>query len=114
MHTMTGTIKDIAQNKSDHELLKMVYEIDEWSPEMLTAVEMELSKRNILPNDIGQRKQQLIEVEETNLAGGWKAFFIWTDCRMANSVRASRSCNWLSLCIYKNEKQLYIKAVLQV
>ena len=65
--------KETVQNKSNDELLKMVYGFDEWSPEMLKAVEDELSKRNILPNDITTRKQQLIENEEGQLVKGKQA-----------------------------------------
>jgi hypothetical protein len=41
--------RETVQNKLNDELLKMVYGFDEWSPEMLKAVEDELSKRNIYP-----------------------------------------------------------------
>jgi hypothetical protein len=60
-------------SKSNEELLKMVYEFDLWSPEMLTAVEQELAQRNILPNDISSRKQQLAEAENAQLAAGKEA-----------------------------------------
>ena len=63
------------QTKTNEELLKMVYGFDEWSPEMLSAVEAELSKRNLLPNDITLRRQQLIEVEEAELKEGRQAGF---------------------------------------
>jgi hypothetical protein len=59
-----------AQQKSNEELLKMVYEFDEWNPEMLQAVEDELSKRNILPTDITTRKNKLIEAERKQLLEG--------------------------------------------
>ncbi len=65
--------RETVRDKSNDELLKMVYGFDEWSPEMLRAVEEELSKRNILPNDINTRKQQLIELEEAQLINGKQA-----------------------------------------
>lgn len=68
-----NNFRETVQNKSNDELLKMVYEFEEWSPEMLTTIEEELSKRNILPNDINIRKQQLIELEEEQLVKGKQA-----------------------------------------
>jgi hypothetical protein len=61
------------QEKSDAELLKMVYEFDQWSPEMLSAIESELSVRKILPNDINTRKQELIKIESAQLSQGKEA-----------------------------------------
>ena len=46
MNNFTETV----QNKSNEELLKMVYQFEEWSPEMLEAVEDELLKRKNLPS----------------------------------------------------------------
>ena len=59
--------------KPNEELLKMVYEFDNWDPGMLHAVETELSKRNILPGDIHLKKQKLIEEEDIKLSKGRKA-----------------------------------------
>ncbi|MEP6950171.1 MAG: hypothetical protein ABI863_12880 [Ginsengibacter sp.] len=67
---------EIVKNKTNKELLKMVYEFDEWSPEMLLTVEEELGGRNILPNDIRSRKQQLIETEDAQLSAGKEASII--------------------------------------
>ena len=62
---MSNDLTNTAQLKPNDELLKMVYEFDEWSPEMQLTVETELNKRNILPDDIGLRKQQAtIEEDE--------------------------------------------------
>jgi hypothetical protein len=55
------------QNKTNEELLNMVYRFDEWSAEMLSAVEAELLSRNLLPKDLFVRKQQMIEAEEAQL-----------------------------------------------
>jgi len=64
---------EIIQSKPDGELLKMVYAFDEWSPEMLSAVEAELLKRNILPDDIQSRKKVLIQAEKEQLITGKQA-----------------------------------------
>ena len=64
---------EIVKNKTNGELLKMVYEFADWSPEMLTSVEEELAKRNILPSDIEAHKQQLSEIEDEQLLQGKEA-----------------------------------------
>jgi hypothetical protein len=58
------------QNRSNADLLKMIYEIDQWSPEMLTAIETELSKRNILPAYIGERREKIVSAEDLKLSKG--------------------------------------------
>lgn len=70
---MSDQFRETVQLKPSDELLKMVYEFDEWSPEMLLAVEAELSERKILPHDIGTRKQQAIAEEEELLTKGKEA-----------------------------------------
>src|SRR6266540_2298531 len=69
---MTNFI-EVVQTKSNDELLKMVYEFDQWNPEMLTVVEKELLDRKILPNDISSRKQELIDIEDAQLSEGKEA-----------------------------------------
>ena len=64
---------EIVKDKSDSELLTMVYEFDQWSPEMLECVEQELTKRNILPADISIRKQEAITLEDIQLSQGKEA-----------------------------------------
>ena len=64
---------EIVKDKSDEDLLAMVYEFDQWSPEMLEAVEQELTKRNILPTDISTRRQEAIELEDIQLSQGKEA-----------------------------------------
>ena len=64
---------EAVQSKSNGDLLKMIYEIDQWSPGMLAAVEQELLKRNILPADIGERRQKIIDAEGIELSKGRKA-----------------------------------------
>ena len=70
---MSDQFKETVHLKSNDELLKMVYEFDEWSPEMLLTVEAELSERKLLPEDIGARKQQAITEEEELLRTGKEA-----------------------------------------
>ena len=70
---MSDQFKETVHLKSNDELLKMVYEFDEWSPEMLLTVEAELSERKLLPEDIGARKQQAITEEEELLRKGKEA-----------------------------------------
>ena len=79
---MTNKCQTIVQEKANKELLTMVYQFAEWDPEMLEAVEAELQKRNILPDDIVNRKQALIESEDIKLSHGEEAsvagqFFGW-------------------------------------
>ncbi len=70
---MSNQFTETLQLKSDVELLQMVYEFDEWSPEMLTAVETELDERGILPDDISIKKQQAIKEEDELLSKGTAA-----------------------------------------
>ena len=64
---------DIAKEKSNEELLTMIYQFAEWDPEMLSAVETELQTRGLLPDDIAARKQELIEKEDLALTNGQEA-----------------------------------------
>jgi hypothetical protein len=70
---MSNQFTETVQQKSDDELLKMVYEFDEWSPGMLQAVETELSEREILPDDISARKQLAVTAEDEILTKGTEA-----------------------------------------
>ena len=67
---MSNHFTETVQLKPNDELLKMVYEFDEWSPEMLLTIETELNKRNILPDDIGLKKQQATIEEDEVLSNG--------------------------------------------
>jgi hypothetical protein len=60
----------VVQDKTDDELLKMVYAFDEWSEEMLQAVETELAKRNLLPADVAEKRQERIVNEDIQLQHG--------------------------------------------
>lgn len=64
---------DVVESKTDEELLIMVYEVDKWGPEMLNAVELELSNRDKLPQDIQVTRQQLIDQERLLLEKGKEA-----------------------------------------
>src|SRR5436309_13966321 len=61
------------KDKTDNELLSVVYEFDKWSTDMLNAVEQELTNRNKLSLDIGIKKQKLIEEEKLVLTNGREA-----------------------------------------
>lgn len=68
-----ANLQDEIREKSNAELLKMAYQFDQWSLEMLAKVEKELSERNILPDDLSARRQQLIDAEEARLVKGKQA-----------------------------------------
>ncbi len=70
---MSDQFKETVKLKSNDELLQMVYEFDEWNPQMLIAVETELSERKLLPDDIAIRKQQAIIEEDEFLSKGKEA-----------------------------------------
>jgi hypothetical protein len=71
--TSMNDFNESLQNKSNDELLKMVYEFDLWNSDMLGAVEKELSSRGILPDDIAERKKKLADAEEVKLSKGREA-----------------------------------------
>lgn len=66
---MNNLIKDL-EHKTDNELLKMVYEFDQWNEEVLIAVQNELSGRGKLPTDIQARREKLIADEDRELTKG--------------------------------------------
>jgi hypothetical protein len=68
--SMENNFKSIVQKKQGRELLEMVYQFDEWSPEMLQAVQAELERRQMLPDDIAARKQEIIDREIALLSKG--------------------------------------------
>ena len=67
---MENKFDDIVKKKQGKELLVMVYQFDEWSPEMLKAIEDELERRQMLPNDIAIRKKEIINKELKTLSKG--------------------------------------------
>ncbi len=72
---MDNYFKEIASLLADEELLTRVYQFNEWDPEMLQAIEAELSFRNLLPLDIYSIKQILIKEEHEILSEGKEATF---------------------------------------
>ncbi len=70
---MEINFREIVKEKSDEDLLQMVYQVDQWDTEMLIAAENELSARNILPPDIQLRKEQMIIAEDKRLSKGKEA-----------------------------------------
>ena len=79
---MVDSFQDIVKEKSDEELLIMVYQFDQWNSEMQEAVQSELAKRHMLPGDISIRKQKIIEIETEDLKRGERSKFSRTNCRM--------------------------------
>lgn len=72
---MANRFQQAVSEKSDEELLEMVYQFADWDTEMLAAVEAELESRKLLPDDISIRKQELIEEEDAVLSKGREASF---------------------------------------
>lgn len=70
---MSNRFRQIVSEKSNEELLVMVYEFADWDAEMLSAVEAELKNRQLLPEDIATRKQELVEAEDAALLKGSEA-----------------------------------------
>jgi hypothetical protein len=68
----------VVKEKTDDELAKMIAQLNEWSPEMLSEVEKELSKRNMLPVDLEQRKKAAIIEEDKRLSQGKKSSVLGT------------------------------------
>ena len=65
-----STLIESVKSKSNEELLVMVFQIDEWSPEMNKLVENELKYRNIFPIDHAEKINALIETEREELELG--------------------------------------------
>lgn len=63
----------VVREKSDSELLTMVYDFNEWDAEMLQAVEDELQQRQLLPDDVAARKKEIIDAYQENLKNGKQA-----------------------------------------
>ena len=67
---MENIYLEIVKQKSDEELLAMVYQYRQWETAILIEAEAELQKRNILPDEIRLRKLALIERENILLSEG--------------------------------------------
>ena len=70
---MENRFGHIAKEKTNEELLTMVYQFEQWDIGMLQAIEDELQNRQILPDDIPERKQQIIDEYTADLEQGKKA-----------------------------------------
>lgn len=73
---MQNEYESIVKNKNDDELLAMVYTLDMWNPSMMNAIQQELKKRGILPDDIAEQKKNIIEKEHEQLLVGKNASFL--------------------------------------
>lgn len=67
---MENIYPEIVKEKSDEELLCMVYQDRQWETDILIEAEAELEKRGILPDEIKLRKAALIEKEDAVLSEG--------------------------------------------
>jgi hypothetical protein len=72
---MENNFEGLVKELDNETLLFRVYQFDQWDAEMLQAIEHELELRGMLPNDIGSKKQQLIEAEDEILSEGKEATF---------------------------------------
>jgi hypothetical protein len=70
---MENNFTNTAKEKSNDELLAMVYQFAEWSPDMLQAVEKELIERQLLPSDVALRRQEIIDRDTLSLEQGKQA-----------------------------------------
>jgi hypothetical protein len=82
---MENKFETIVKEKSDAVLMEMVYEFERWDGEMLEAVEIELGKRDLLPADVKERRQFVVDKEDEILAKGKEAslagqIFGWLGC----------------------------------
>ena len=67
---MENIYPEIVKQKSDEELLAMVYQDRQWETDILIHAEAELERRGILPEEIKIRKAALIAKEDTILSEG--------------------------------------------
>ncbi len=72
---MENNFDEIALQYSDEELLIMVYQFDNWDDEMLSAIQKQLLVRNILPTDITEKRNEIINKEAEALSEGKAATF---------------------------------------
>lgn len=70
---MQHHFENIVKEKSDEELLVIVYQFDLWDTGMLKTVGDELRTRGILPGDVAARRQQMVEDEDEKLLNGTAA-----------------------------------------
>jgi Trk-type K+ transport system membrane component len=72
---MDNDFSNLVVHYSSDELLTMVYQFDQWEKEMMAAVQNELAARNLLPADISERRNKVIEREDEILSEGKEATF---------------------------------------
>lgn len=72
---MNSDFQQQAAQFSDRQLLAIVYQFVEWDAEMLKAVEEELQNRNLLPEDVVEKKQAAFDREDNLLSEGKEASF---------------------------------------
>lgn len=70
---MENIYPEIVKEKSDEELLTMVYHYRQWETDIFIEAESELKRRGILPDEIVLQKKMLIEKEHAELSTGRKA-----------------------------------------
>lgn len=72
---MDNDFSDLVVQYSSEELLIMVYQFEQWDDEMMAAVQNELAARNLLPDDVSERRSRVIEREDNILSEGKEATF---------------------------------------
>ncbi len=72
---MDNDFSNLVVHYSSDELLTMVYQFEQWEKEMMAAVQNELAARNLLPADISERRNKVIEREDEILSEGKEATF---------------------------------------
>ncbi len=72
---MDNDFSNLVVHYSSDELLTMVYQFEQWEKEMMAAVQNELAARNLLPADISERSNKVIEREDEILSEGKEATF---------------------------------------
>ncbi|MFN0083483.1 MAG: hypothetical protein ACKVOM_13315 [Ferruginibacter sp.] len=72
---MENDFSNLVVQYSSEELFTMVYQFDQWDDEMMAAVQNELAARNLLPDDVSERRSKVIEREDNMLSEGKDATF---------------------------------------
>ena len=72
---MENNASDLAVHYSSEELLIMVYQFDQWDDEMLAAIQYQLLLRNLLPDDVLEKRNKAIKREDEILSDGKEATF---------------------------------------
>lgn len=72
---MDNDFSSLVVQYSSEELLTMVYQFEQWDDEMMAAVQNELAARNLLPDDVSERRNNVIQKEDEILSEGKEATF---------------------------------------